>query len=132
MEIHLKIIGALLIVLSLIHFLLPQRFDWKTELPRLGLMNRQMMLVHTFFIALVVILMGVLCITSAKELIETPLGNKISLGMCIFWTARLFTQFFVYSSMLWKGKMFETAVHVLFSALWVYISVVFFLIYWNS
>ena len=57
-----------------------------------------MMTVHTFFIALIVFLMGLLCLTSSNELIETNLGKKISLGLGIFWTVRLFIQFFGYSS----------------------------------
>jgi len=37
----------------------------------------------------------------------------------------LFIQFFGYSSDTWKGKKFETAVHVLFIFLWTYMSYVF-------
>jgi hypothetical protein len=37
----------------------------------------------------------------------------------------------VYSSILWKGKTFETAMHILFSILWVYLSIIYFLIFWN-
>ena len=86
-----------------------------------------MMKIHTFFIALVVFLMGLLCTTSTNELISTQLGKTISLGFGIFWMVRLFIQFFGYSSELWKGKKFETAVHILFSGLWIYLSVIFLL-----
>jgi hypothetical protein len=84
-----------------------------------------MMVVHTFFIALVVFLMGLLCVTSARELIETNLGKTVSLGFGIFWTIRLLVQFFGYSSALWKGKAFETAVHIVFSFFWIYVSALF-------
>ena len=90
-----------------------------------------MMTVHTFFIALTVFLMGLLCFTSAKEIIETELGNKIALGLGVFWSIRLFVQFFVYSVKLWKGKTFETIVHVFFSGLWIYFSIVFFTLYFK-
>lgn len=128
MEIHLKIIGTLLIVLSLIHVIFPSYFNWKSELQHLSLMNRQMMTVHTFFIALTVFLIGLLCVTSASELIETSLGKKISLGLAVFWTIRLFTQIFIYSPKLWKGKTFETIVHVLFTIFWAYMSLVFWMV----
>ena len=49
MEIHLKIIGTLLIALALIHLVFPKYFNWKTELQSLSLINRQMMSIHTFF-----------------------------------------------------------------------------------
>lgn len=125
MELHLKVIGVMLVVLALVHVIFPRYFDWKVQLSGLSLINRQLMYVHTFFIGLVVLLMGVLCFTSATEIIETPLGRKIALGLAIFWMARLITQFFGYSSELWKGKPFETTVHVLFTFLWVYLSGVF-------
>ena len=132
MEIHIQIIGTLLIVLSLIHVIFPRYFNWKSELQHLSLINRQMMTVHTFFIALTVFLIGLLCVTSASELIVTSLGKKISLGLAVFWTIRLFTQIFIYSPKLWKGKTFETIIHIIFSLFWTYLSVVFFTIYYTN
>ena len=128
-ELHLKIIGWLLIILGLMHVAFPRRFNWKTEMAALSLLNRQMMYVHTFFISLSLLLMGWLCVASAAELHTTPLGRRISLGMFVFWLARLFCQFFVYSPVLWKGKGFETRVHILFSVLWAYFCMVFLLAY---
>lgn len=125
MELHLKIIGIILMVLAVVHVIFPRYFEWKIQLSGLSLINRQMMYVHTFFIALVVLLMGILCITSATELVETPLGHKVSLGLAIFWIARLLIQFFGYSAELWKGKAFETIVHIVFTVLWLYLSGVF-------
>lgn len=132
MELQLKIIGVLLIVLALLHGGFPKYFNWKEELRPLSLMNRQMMTVHTFFIALVVFMMGFLCLTSAGDLTGTPLGKKIIFGFGVFWSIRLLIQFFGYSPALWKGKRFETVVHVLFSLLWIYLSVVFFIIFSNA
>ena len=128
---HLKIIGLILIFLALVHIIFPKYFKWRLELKSLSLINRQMMTVHTFFIALTVFLMGLLCFTSAKEIIETELGNKIAFGLGVFWSIRLFVQFFVYSVKLWKGKTFETIVHVFFSGLWLYFSIVFFTLYFK-
>ncbi|WP_064967092.1 hypothetical protein [Tenacibaculum ovolyticum] len=131
MYIHLKIIGVLLIVLAFLHIGFSKYFNWKEELSTLSLINQQMMQVHTFFIAFVVFLIGVLCFTSTKEIIETNLGRKIAFGLSLFWFVRLVFQFFVYSPMLWKGKIFETIMHVLFTLFWVYLSTVFFIIYLN-
>ena len=125
MELHLKIIGILLIVLGLVHVIFPRYFNWKAELKSLSLINRQVMMVHTFFIAITVILMGLLCLNSANELAQTSLGKKVSLGFGIFWSFRLLIQLFGYSSQLWKGKKFETLVHIVFTCTWTYLSVVF-------
>jgi hypothetical protein len=131
MEIQLKVIGGLLVVLALLHAGFPRYFDWPTELKPLSLINRQMVYVHTLFIALVVLLMGLLCLSCASELVGTPLGRKVALGLGLFWLARLLVQFFGYSSALWRGKRFETTVHVSFSLLWTYLMAVFFLVYWQ-
>lgn len=125
MQIHIEIIGVLLILLALVHVIFPRYFNWRKNLASLNLINRQMMVVHTFFIALTVFLMGVLCLSSANELVYTPLGKKISLGLGIFWFIRLIVQIFGYSNQLWKGKSFETTMHIVFSLLWIYLSVIF-------
>lgn len=132
MEIQIKLTGYALILLALIHVIFPSYFKWKEELARISLINRQMMWVHTLFLALVLFLMGILCISSANDLVHTPLGQKIALGLSIFWGLRLLIQFFGYSSTLWKGKLFETTVHVLFVLLWLYLTVLFVYIYYSN
>ncbi len=132
MELHLKIIGVLLVVLALMHAVFPKYFRWKKDLAALEPINRQMMYVHAFFIALTVFLMGILCFTSSREITETPLGRKVALGLAAFWAARLFIQFFGYSPQLWRGKAFETTMHVAFVVFWAYLTAVFTVIVWAS
>jgi hypothetical protein len=121
-----------LIVLALAHAFFPRYFGWKDEFSVVSQLSRQMFYVHTLFVALTVFLMGLLCLTSSRELIYTALGNKVSLGFGIFWGLRLFIQFWGYSSELWRGKRFETSVHIVFSIYWAYLTVVFFLIFWQG
>jgi hypothetical protein len=122
---HLKLIGILLMCLSLIHLYFPKYFNWSDDLASLSLINRQMMVVHTFFIALVVFLVGLLSFSFPHELIDTKLGKRISLSLGIFWTIRLIFQIFIYSSKHWKGKTFETTIHIVFTILWLYLSFIF-------
>ena len=131
MYLHLKIIAVILILLALIHIVFPKYFNWKQELSSLSIVNRQMMQVHTFFIALIVLLIGILCLTSGTELIETKLGKRISLGLSVFWTMRLGVQFFGYSVSIWKGKTFETTIHILFCFMWAYFSIIFLFIFFG-
>ena len=127
MLLHLKIIGGLLLFLSLLHVFIPGYLDWKRDLKPLSLMNRQMMQTHMIFIAITVFAIGLLCFTSAEELTTTPLGRKICLGLSVFWALRLVFQFFVYSPKLWRGKRFETFIHVAAVGFWTYMTVVFYL-----
>lgn len=125
MQFHLTIIGILLIALALLHSIFPHYFRWKTTTQSLELVTREVLYVHTFFIALTVFMMGLLCLSSSELLLTTELGKRICSGMAAFWSIRLIFQFFVYSPELWKGKTFETIVHICFSCLWLYISAVF-------
>ena len=125
MQRQLELIGAVLVALALLHAVFPRLFAWRQELARLRLINRQLMRVHTFFIALTVLLMGLLCLTSAEALVETALGRRIALGLGVFWAARLLVQLFGYSSELWRGKRLETALHLLATAVWTWFSVIF-------
>jgi hypothetical protein len=131
MDLHIKIIGYLLVIISLLHLFFPKYFEWKKECSSMSQLNRQMFYIHSYFIALVLFLMGVLCLTSAFDLLNTNLGKKISLGFAIFWITRLVVQFVGYSSKLWKGKRFETGIHILFSLFWIYFSTIFLLIYYR-
>ncbi|RYY60428.1 MAG: hypothetical protein EOO05_09900 [Chitinophagaceae bacterium] len=131
MEIQLKIAGIILICLALVHLFFPRYFEWKQELQRLSLVNRQMVQVHTFFIALTLFLMGLLAFFFGRDLMATTLGQAIGLGLGVFWVIRLVVQFIGYSSQLWKGKAFETFIHILFITLWSYLSFIFFNIYFH-
>lgn len=129
MEIHLKIVGSLLIALSLMHIIIPKYFKWEQELTSLTLITKQIVYVHTFFIAFIVLLMGLLCLNYPHELVYDPFGRVISLGLSGFWLTRLIFQFFVYSPKVWRGKRFETVMQVMFALMWLYFTAVFFVTY---
>lgn len=122
----LKFAGLLLIFLSLLHAFLGKRFNWNEELARLSLLNRQIFLVHCFFIALTVGLMGALALLYTEELLQpSPLGKVIAGGLALFWATRLIFQWFVYDSALWRGHRFNTVMHIAFSGLWIFLTGVF-------
>ena len=125
MECLLKISGGILVGLALLHAFFPRHFKWKAELRSITLLTRQIHYVHTFFIALTILLFGLLCLINTSDLLHTPLGRQVCLGIAVFWGCRLFVQFFGYSSSLWKGKRFETTIHVVFSLLWIFLTSVF-------
>ena len=124
----LKILGVLLVFLAVLHLIFPRYFRWKEELAGLSLINREIMGVHTFFIALTVLLMGLLLISSAELLTTTVLGRRVSGGLALFWGCRLLCQFFWYSAENWRGKRFETVAHILFTLLWMTLTLVFTLV----
>ena len=126
LHIHLQIAGALLLLLSAAHGGFSRYFGWKQELGALSLLTRQMFLVHTFFIALVVALIGALSLFCADSLLTPgPLSRAVLAGILIFWLVRLVFQWFVYDSAIWRGRPFYTVMHCLFSAFWIYAAVTY-------
>ena len=126
LELHLRLAGALHLVLAALHVVFPKRFHWKEELARLSLLNRQMFLVHTGFICLVLVMLGSLSLFAPHALLEpTPLSRLVLGGIATFWGLRLLVQWFVYDARLWRGDRFNTAVHVAFSVLWAYFAAVY-------
>lgn len=122
MKLLLEIAGVILIVLGAAHAVFRRYFRWDEETKGLSLLTREVLHVHTWFIGLTVLMIGLLSLTSADLLLHSPLGKRVSLGLAVFWGLRLVVQFFVYSPELWKGKRFETTMHVLFTLLWVFLT----------
>ncbi|MEO6323364.1 MAG: hypothetical protein ABIT01_00650 [Thermoanaerobaculia bacterium] len=128
---HLRITGVLLLALATLHFALPKRLGWDEDLARLTLVNRQIFLVHTFFIVLVLVMMGVLSLFFGPVLVApTPLARLVLGGLTLFWLIRLVMQWLVYDPSLWRGDRFNTRVHYAFTALWIYFSTVYGAAFW--
>ncbi|MEZ6195313.1 MAG: hypothetical protein R3F20_06270 [Planctomycetota bacterium] len=121
---HLAIGGTGLVILGLAHTGFSRYFGWREDFAKLTLFNRNMAAVHAAFIAFTCVLMGLLMISSAEELRTTPLGHRVAWGLVAFWGFRLVTQLFWYPAALWRGRRFETTVHVVFTAYWIYLVVI--------
>ena len=125
-ETHLRIAGALQIALALAHLAFPRRFRWAEELARLSPLNRQMFHVHTLFIGVVLVMIGGLSLLAPGALLEpTALSRLVLVGFAGFWGLRLYCQWFVYDSRLWRGNRFNTIVHGAFTLLWTYLTAVY-------
>ncbi len=122
MYLHLKIVGALLTALGLAHSVFGRYFQWKKELAQLSTLTRQMFLVHCFFIALLLIMIGLCSLFYPHALIGSgTLSRLVLIGLLVFWSVRLAFQLFVYDSAIWRGRRFYTIMHVVFSLFWTYV-----------
>lgn len=125
-EFHLQVAGALQIGLAMLHLFFPRRFQWKEELARLSLLNRQMFLVHTFFVCVILLMIGSLSLFAPQTVLQpTPLSRLVLGGFAIFWALRLIFQWFIYDSRLWRGDLFKTLVHGLLTVVWTYLASVY-------
>jgi hypothetical protein len=123
---NLRAAGVLMAGLAALNLFVPRRFNWRAELSRVSLLNRQIFEVHAIFLILTLGLFAALLLTSADALLErTRLARAMLLGLTVFWGLRMVMQWFYYSPEIWRGHRFHTRMHVLFSGLWIYFTAVF-------
>ena len=126
LSLHLRIVGVLLMCLGLSHAFFSRYFKWERELADVSLLTRQIFFVHTFFIALGVVLAGAGSFVCADALLRPGILSRTLLaGMTLFWLCRLLAQFFTYDSRIWRGDRFRTVMHGVFSVLWIYVTVTY-------
>jgi hypothetical protein len=128
---HLRIVGVVMMALVVVNVLVPARFHWREEMARLSLLNRQIFQAHAFFLVLTLALFSALLLTCGDALLErTRLNRAVLSGLTIFWTLRMLMQWGFYSPAIWRGHRFNTAMHCIFSAVWIYVSAVFATALW--
>jgi hypothetical protein len=126
LELHFRLAGALQIAIAALHLTFPRRFQWSAELSRLSLLNRQIFVVHAFFICVVLLLMGALSLFAPEALLQpTQLARLVLAGFTIFWALRLGFQWFVYDRRLWRGNTPNTVIHAAATAAWLYFAIVY-------
>ncbi len=122
---HLRLSGLLLVLVGLSHAGFGRRLHWKTDLAQLSLVNRQIFHVHSFYIALLLVMLGSLSFLEAADLLQpSPLSRAVLGGMTLLWAIRLYVQWFVFDRALWRGDRFNTVAHGLFTLLWAYLAAV--------
>jgi hypothetical protein len=90
------------------------------------LLTRKIFYVHTFFIALGVVLCGTISLAFPIELLNpTALSRAILAGMAFLWFCRLLAQFFAYDRAIWRGNPARTRMHIAFSLLWCYVTAIY-------
>ena len=129
----LRIAGLLLLLLAALNLYLPKRFDWASELPRLSLLNRQIMVVHAGFIVFILLLMSAFSLALPHDLMSpSRLSRALLAAMSLFWFVRLLVQWFVYDSRIWRGHRFYTVMHYVFTALWCYFAGTYGFALWQN
>ena len=136
LSIHLQIVGILLVLLGLSHAFFNRYFGWEQELAAVSLLTRRVFFVHSFFIALGVVLAGAVSFVYADALLRpTALNRALLAAMVTFWLCRLLAQFFAYDSAIWRGDRFRTFMHVAFALIWCYVTATYgiaLITVWNS
>jgi hypothetical protein len=126
LPIFLRAAGAGLILLAALHLPIGRHLKWREEGARLSLVNASIFRVHTFFICFVLVMMGLPCLLDPLAFLENShAGAWLAWSFSVFWTVRLFFQWFVYPWELWRGKRMETMAHVWCTIVWASLSALF-------
>lgn len=125
-SILLRIAGALLLLLAVLHEPICRRLKWREEALLLSPVNAAIFRVHALFIGLILVLMGLPCVADPRVFLEkSRAGGWLAWMFAAFWTARLFVQWCVFPRTLWLGKRFETRVHFIFTGIWIFLAALF-------
>jgi len=126
LAILLRLAGAGLILLAILHVPIGRHLKWREDAARLSAVNASIFRVHTFFICLVLVMMGLPCLLDPNVFLErSRAGAWISWSFSAFWGIRFYFQWFVYQADLWRGKRLETAMHWWFTLVWLSLCFVF-------
>lgn len=130
---HLRCVGVILILLGLAHGGFGRRLKWDTDLAKLSVANRQIFLVHCFFVALFLVLLGALSLFMTPYLLEhNPLSRAILGASVLIWALRLYIQWFVFERSLWREDRFNRRAHYLLTAFWIYFLIVNAGAFWST
>jgi hypothetical protein len=88
--------GVLQLGLAALNLLLPGKLGYRRELAKLSPLVRQIFIVHSAYIGLVLLIFGAASLGFAAELSKAGLGRFLSGALGVFWTLRLPIQLFYY------------------------------------
>lgn len=126
LAIVLRICGAGLILLGLLHVPISKHLNWREDAARMSELNAMVFHVHTFFIVLVLFIMGVPALVDPMAFLEPSRAAKWGCwSLVLFWVLRLVFQWTAYKPAWWKGKRFETSMHWFFSCIWLLLIALF-------
>lgn len=122
----LRFAGSGLILLAASHIPIGRHLKWGEDAKSLSPVNQSVFHVHTIFICVVLVMMGLPCLLEPRVFLDASrAGSWLAWSFAAFWGLRLYFQWFVYKTDLWSGKQLETAVHWCFTFIWTGLAALF-------
>src|SRR5205807_2280770 len=95
------------------NFVLPRKLAYRENLARVSPIIRQIFIVHSVYIVLVLVFFGGLCVWFAPELTgSSALGTIICGFLAVFWTLRIAIQLFYYDRGIRRGNPWANAAFI--------------------
>ena len=126
---YIWLAGAVQLFIVAMNVPLPRVLGYREQLARVSPIIRQIFIVHSIYIVLVLIGFSLLCFRFASQLAgESPIGVFFSGCLAVFWTLRLIIQLFYYDA---KLKRTYRTVHLAFTLAIGFLSGVFAIAAWG-
>lgn len=120
---YIWVAGVVHLLITSVNFFLPKKLGYRENLPKLPSLMRQIYVVHSVYIGLVLLGLAGLCLFFAPELAgASRLGRALSGFLAVFWGLRVCIQRFYYDP---ESKRQNRAMDVLFTVAFVYLTGVF-------
>ena len=105
--------GGLQLLIASANFALPKKLAYRENLSRVSPIVRQVFIVHSVYIVLVLVAFALLCFLFAPELAgASTLGRFLSGSLAVFWLLRAVIQIFYYDP---EVKAKNPGAHVAFA-----------------
>jgi hypothetical protein len=105
--------GGLQLLIASANVVLPKKLAYRENLARVSPIVRQVFIVHSVYIVLVLVAFAVMCFLFAPELAgASPIGRFLSSALAVFWLLRAVIQIFYYDP---EVKASNPGAHVAFS-----------------
>ena len=123
MKTWIEVAGWLQLAVASANFFLPRKLKYGENLVRLDTIIRQVFIVHSAYIVLVLVGLAGLCLRFPQELAgASGLGRCLSGFIAVFWVLRVPIQLFYYDPAL---KRQNRAMHLVFTTAFVFLAAVF-------
>lgn len=113
LDLLLRFVALLQLGLAVLSLFLPRILDWKSEMDRMSRLVRDVFEIHSWFIALTLVIWGVLTWRFAPEMAHAPtaLTRWLCAAIGIFWGIRSVLQWTHYDPGHWRGIPSRTIIH---------------------
>ncbi len=119
----IQVAGVVHLLIASVNFFLPRELRYAENLPKLPTLMRQIYVVHSVYIVLVLLGLAGACLFFPGELAgASRLGRALSGFMAAFWGLRVPVQLLYYDA---AAKREHPVVHAVFTAAFAFLAVVF-------
>lgn len=122
--------GVIHLLIASVNFFLPRELRYAENLPRLPTLMRQIYVVHSVYIVLVLLGLAGVCLVFAADLAgASGLGRALSGFMTVFWGMRIGIQLLYYDA---AAKREHPVLHAVFTTAFAFLASVFAAATWGG